>query len=35
LAGELRRELSSDGKRVSLFAWMTLANGDETGSRRR
>jgi hypothetical protein len=24
-------ELSDDGKRVSLFAWMTLANGDETG----
>lgn len=24
-------ELSNDGKRVSLFAWMTLANGDETG----
>ena len=24
-------ELSDDGKRVSLFAWMTLANGDQTG----
>ena len=23
-------ELSDDGKRVSLFAWMTLANGDQT-----
>ncbi len=24
-------DLSDDGRRVSLFAWMTLANGDETG----
>lgn len=24
-------ELSPDGRRLSLFAWMTLANGDDTG----
>ncbi len=24
-------ELSDDGRRVDLFAWLTLANGDETG----
>jgi hypothetical protein len=24
-------ELSPDGKRISLFAWLTMANGDETG----
>src|SRR6476659_9470877 len=24
-------ELSDDGRRLSLFAWMTIANGDETG----
>lgn len=24
-------ELSDDGKRLSLFAWMTVANGDDTG----
>ena len=24
-------ELSPDGKRMSLFAWLTIANGDETG----
>lgn len=24
-------ELSADGKQISLFAWLTMANGDETG----
>ena len=27
-------QLSSDGKRMDLFAWLTLANGDETGFER-
>jgi hypothetical protein len=27
-------ELSRDGKRMELFAWLTLANGDETGFER-
>ena len=30
LAGQLCRALSPDGRPVDLFAWLTLANGDET-----